>query len=178
MKQETIKWNAALYDERHHFVSDYGQDLVGLLQPVKGESILDAGCGTGSLAAEISSRGARVHGVDRSFEMIEKARTAYPDISFQVADLTDFDLQKTFDAVFSNATLHWILEPEAALKCIYHHLVPGGRLVLEMGGHKNVAGIIQAIKTTLEISGTGGQMADTGSWYFPTVAEYTALLEK
>lgn len=180
--QELIHWNANLYDDKHQFVSDFGQGLVELLAPEKGELILDAGCGTGMLAAEIADKGATVYGIDLSASMIEKAKSAYPDIHFQVADLTGFNLGQDlqFDAVFSNATLHWVRPPEAALRCIYQHLAPGGRFVLEMGGHKNVAQITQAIKETLQQNGYNQQVADSdkGSWYFPSVAEYTTLLER
>lgn len=178
MQEETISWNARLYDEQHHFVSDFGQDLVTLLAPAEGEKILDAGCGTGTLANEIASRGATVLGIDLSPAMIEKAKAAYPEISFQVADLTDFDLGRTFDAVFSNATLHWVRPPEAALLCIHKHLVPGGRFVLEMGGYRNVAHIIEAIKNALHDAGYAEEARRPGSWYFPSVVQYTMLLEQ
>lgn len=178
MQQETISWNADLYDRQHHFVSDFGQDLVSLLAPRQGEKILDAGCGTGTLAHQIAGQGAAVYGIDLSPNMIEKARAAYPEITFQVADVTDFDLNETFDAVFSNATLHWVRPPEAALLCIHRHLVPGGRFVLEMGGHRNVAHIIQAIKEALKDSGFTTQAERPDSWYFPSVAQYTMLLEQ
>lgn len=178
MQEETITWNANLYDEQHHFVSDFGQDLVSLLAPEKGEKILDAGCGTGTLAGEIATMGADVQGIDLSPTMIEKAKAAYPHIPFQVADLTDFELDQRFDAVFSNATLHWVKPPEAALLCIHRHLVPGGRLVFEMGGHKNVAHIIRAIQQALQENGYKGRIDETGSWYFPSVAQYTTLLEQ
>lgn len=179
--QEAINWNARFYDENHHFVSDYGEDLLGLLDPVAGERILDAGCGTGTLAPQISGFGAEVTGIDQSVDMIERAKVAFPELDFQVADLTDFDLGKTFDAIFSNATLHWVRPPEKAARYMYRHLVPGGRMILEMGGQYNVASIIAAIKAALHTLsvGKGAKEASIDDfWYFPSPGTYTGLLEK
>src|ERR1700736_448812 len=101
-------WNANLYDAKHAFVWKFGADLLPLLAPRPGERILDIGCGTGHLTAQIAESGAQVVGVDRSQEMVAAARKAYPNLQFEVADARKLPYQGEFDAVFSNATLHWI----------------------------------------------------------------------
>jgi trans-aconitate methyltransferase len=104
------QWNAALYDTKHDFVSKYGEDLLSILDPQPGESILDLGCGTGDLAAQIAASGALVTGIDASPEMIVAAKSKFPDIAFQVASASNFQFPEPFDAIFSNATLHWVLD--------------------------------------------------------------------
>lgn len=172
-----MNWNAALYDEKHHFVSTYGQDVLTLLEPAAGEKILDAGCGTGTLCHQLAGFGAEVKGVDLSVDMVERAKAAYPELDFEVADLTDFDLGETFDAIFSNATLHWVLPPEKAITCLLRHLSPGGRLVLEMGGRLNVEQIIQAIFAALKQRGHAVFSVEN-FWYFPSPGSYSTLLEQ
>jgi trans-aconitate methyltransferase len=135
-----VTWNAKLYDDKHGFVSKYGEDLLGWLDPVNGERILDVGCGTGQLAAQIAQHGAKVTGFDYSAQMIEKARAAYPEIPFDIMDARNFHYDQPFDALFSNAALHWINEPEAVIGSMYRALKPGGRLVIEMGGKGNNVG--------------------------------------
>src|SRR5258708_23243022 len=126
------QWNAHLYDDKHGFVSKYGEDLVDLLNPQQGERILDLGCGTGYLANYIAQTGARITGIDNATAMIERAKAAYPDLDFQVLSATDFHFDKPFDAIFSNAALHWVLDKDSAIDCISRNLRPGGRLVLEI----------------------------------------------
>ncbi|TDW97324.1 class I SAM-dependent methyltransferase [Dinghuibacter silviterrae] len=172
-----LKWNANLYDDKYAFVSKYGEDLIGWLAPQKGESILDVGCGTGQLAAEIAEYGARVTGMDQSPQMIEKARAAYPGLPFDVKDVRDFTYGEPFDALFSNAMLHWVDDQEAAIASMYLALKPGGRLVLEMGGKGNVQEIIQALEEAMWEAGCRERLTGEG-WYFPSIGEYTSLLEK
>jgi len=171
------KWNANLYDDKHAFVFKYGEDLVSLLNPQQGEKILDLGCGTGYLSHYIAETGARVTGIDNSATMIEKARAAYPEVDFQVLSAADFQFPHPFDAIFSNAALHWVLEKDSAIDCIYRNLRPGGRLVLEMGGKGNVEEIVLAIRKVLTRHGYF-KNATTQVWYFPSLGEYTSLLEK
>ncbi|RYE57226.1 MAG: class I SAM-dependent methyltransferase, partial [Sphingobacteriales bacterium] len=107
-----INWDNKLYDKQHHFVSDYGTDVVVWLAPKNGEHILDLGCGTGQLAAQISESGALVLGTDASEQMIEAARLNYPALKFEVLDGTKLPFSERFDAIFSNATFHWIENQE------------------------------------------------------------------
>src|SRR5690242_15677096 len=123
-------WDAALYDDKHAFVWKQAASLLELLAPQPGERVLDLGCGTGQLAAA----GAEVVGLDHSPAMVEQARRLYPQLRFELGDARRFAFAKPFDAVFSNAALHWVREPEAAIACIRDALKPGGRFVAEFGG--------------------------------------------
>ena len=151
--------------------------LFALLAPRPGERILDLGCGTGYLAHLIAKQGARVTGVDSSSDMIEKARSAYPDLEFVRASATDLQFDRPFDAVFSNAVLHWVMDKEAAIDSIHRSLRSGGRFVMEMGGRHNVDGILFAVKKVLTRHGYQ-EHAEKQLWYYPSVAEYSSLLEK
>lgn len=170
-------WNTSLYDKKHDFVFKYGEYLVQMLTPQEGERILDIGCGTGYLTNLIAASGAFVTGMDNSIDMIAKARNEYPHLPFRLASVTDFDFNESFDALFSNAVLHWVTEKEQAIKCMYDNLKPGGRLVLEMGGKGNVEKITGALKQALLKHGYK-QQAGREIWYFPSVSEYTGLLER
>jgi trans-aconitate methyltransferase len=170
------KWNAGLYDDKHAFVFKYGEDLVQLLSPKAGERILDLGCGTGYLSDLIAASGATVTGIDNSASMIEKARASYPQINFVLMAATDFHFENPFDAIFSNAVLHWVKDKESAIDCMYKNLKSNGRLVLEMGGKNNVDSILSATKKVLTTHGFA-QQAAANPWYFPSLGEYTGLLE-
>lgn len=172
-----MKWDATLYDQKHGFVSAYGEELIELLNPLSGEQVLDIGCGTGDLAAQIRQKGAIVTGIDNSPEMIAVARGKYPGIGFDVKPAADFSYDTGFDAVFSNATLHWVLEKEKAVQCIRKALKPGGRFVAELGGEGNVAGIIHAMKNVLYSRGYA-EAAEKKAWYFPSLSDYAQLLEQ
>ena len=171
-----MKWNPGLYDNKHHFVSKYGEEVVDLLAPKKGELILDLGCGTGDLSALIAESGAVVTGVDSSAEMIASAREKYPHLDFHLASAQNFELKTQFDAVLSNATLHWVLEAEQAISCIYNHLKKGGRFVAEFGGKGNVNNITSALKNSLRRHGYV-DLANTRVWYFPSLSAFAGLLE-
>lgn len=172
-----IKWDSALYDNKHDFVFKYGEDLIRLLQPVKGERILDLGCGTGYLANLIAESGAVVTGIDSSADMISKAKETYPGVHFRVQSAAEFVSENRFDAIFSNAVLHWIKEKELVIDAMFRNLEENGRLVLEMGGKRNVEGIVTTLKDTLLKYGFNKQAA-AEQWYFPSLSEYTGLLEK
>jgi trans-aconitate methyltransferase len=144
--QQTDIWNANLYDNKHSFVFKYGEDLVKLLNPQAGERILDLGCGTGYLTKLILESGAEVIGIDNSEHMIEKAEARYPNLDFRIMSADDFSFDTKFDAIFSNAVLHWVLNCEQAVKCMYHNLKAGGRIVIEFGGKNNVARVVNALK--------------------------------
>jgi trans-aconitate methyltransferase len=163
-------WNSSLYDDKHGFVSALGADLIDLLDPKPGERVLDLGCGTGHLATQIAQRGASVAGFDASESMIRRAQAAYPEIEFCVRDASDFHVEQPFDAIFSNAALHWVLRAEDAARCIARALRHGGRLVLEMGGRGNVAHIERAIRGVAGLT--------EAPWYFPSVGEYASILER
>jgi trans-aconitate methyltransferase len=170
-------WNTALYEEQHAFVWQYGESLLKLLAPKAGERILDLGCGTGQLTQKIAESGAFVHGIDSSLSMIAKARNNYPQLDFAVADARNFQVEQPLDAVFSNAVLHWIKEPDAAIDCIEKALKPGGRFVVEFGGKGNVQAIVRSILNVLLEIGYKEPEA-LNPWYYPSIGEYAGLLEK
>ena len=167
------QWNASTYDDAHSFVYEYGEDVVGLLDPDAGERILDLGCGTGHLTQQIAEAGATAVGLDQSAEMVAAARQRSPDCEFVHADAREFTADEPFDAVFSNAALHWIPEQDAVLESIVDALRPGGRLVAELGGHGNIDAIVTATHAELAARGHETPMP----WYFPTVGEYASRLE-
>ncbi|MBS1824932.1 MAG: methyltransferase domain-containing protein [Acidobacteria bacterium] len=167
-------WDTKLYDGKHNFVTKYGEDLLALLAPQPGERVLDVGCGTGHLTAAIAQAGASVLGMDSSEEMITQARAGYPDLTFVRADVTDFQLEQPFDAVFSNAVLHWVTEAAAAAQCMARALRPGGRLVVEFGGKDNITQIASSVRQAIRAV-TGREQAH--QWYFPSIGEYATVLE-
>ena len=173
---EGAKWDAELYDEKHSFVWKMAAGLLELLEAKSGERILDVGCGTGHLTAKIAANGAQVTGVDRSPEMIQEARAAYPALRFEVMDARQLTFSDKFDAVFSNATLHWIKEPHRAVESIARVLRPGGRFVAEFGGKGNVARVMAAVERAWPK--TGLPLPVPNPWYYPSLAEYASLLEK
>lgn len=170
----TKKWNPIAYERNHAFVWQYGQNLIQLLNPQPHEHILDLGCGTGQLTAQLAAAKAEVIGLDQSPEMIAQAKANYPQIPFVVADACQFQTQKSFDAVFSNATLHWILEPDAAISCIHQALKPGGRFVAEFGGRGNVQTILSVLNQALVNLASPAAT----SWYFPSISDYASRLEQ
>ena len=132
----TSKWDAADYARVGGFVAELGGAALDLLDPQPGERILDVGCGEGTLTAKIVERGATVLGIDNSPEMIEAARAKGIDAVLMAAEELPFESE--FDAAFSNATLHWVLEKEQAARAIFRALKPGGRFAGEMGGDGNL----------------------------------------
>src|SRR6185312_13855733 len=108
MAAESKHWDAQTYQTRHSYVFRYGEGVVELLNPQRGERIVDLGCGSGQLTAQIAERGANVIGIDRSEEMIAQARANFPEMDFRIADATNFEIESEADAVFSNAALHWV----------------------------------------------------------------------
>jgi len=175
-KAGVTTWDAKLYNAKHDFVWKFGSDVVSLLDPQPGERILDLGCGTGHLTAQIAESGARVTGVDRSSEMVMAARTAYPNQKFEVVDARELKFNEEFDAVFSNAVLHWIHEPVQVIEGVRKALRPGGRFVAEMGGKGNIAAVKGALDAAL--LDVGSPVAGkVNPWYYPSISEYSALLE-
>ncbi len=159
-----MTWEPGIYDALHSYVSDYGKNLVDLLAPQPGERILDLGCGTGTLTHQIAAAGARVVGLDGSTEMIGQARQNYPKLEFRLGDARTFRDPEPFDAVFSNAVLHWVQPPVDAILTVRAALRSGGRFIAEFGGKGNIAAVTGA--------------ACLNPWYFPSIGEYAALLEQ
>jgi SAM-dependent methyltransferase len=173
---EKAKWDAGLYDDRHSFVWKLAIGVLELLNAQPGERILDLGCGTGHLTAKIAETGAHAVGVDRSPEMIRQAKEKYPSLKFEVMDAREIALDGNFDAVFSNATLHWIKEPERVIAGIEKALRPGGRFVAEFGGRGNTGQLLKAIGDAWQKLGIAGPVPQP--WYYPTLAEYASALEQ
>jgi trans-aconitate methyltransferase len=170
-------WNADLYEGKHAFVWQYGEDIVELLSPQSGERILDLGCGTGQLTEKIASLGAEAMGIDSSAAMISKAEANYPHLQFSVADARNFQVAQPLDAVFSNAALHWIKEADAVISCIWQALKPGGRFVAEFGGKGNIYAIASTLFSILEPTGST-TLESLNPWYFPSIGDYATRLEK
>lgn len=170
------EWETDEYDDKHDFVYEYGASVVELLDPQPGERILDLGCGTGHLTREIAEHGADVLGIDASAEMIGTASEEHPDLAFRQADARAFEPDGAFDAVFSNAALHWIPEEDhdAVLEMVRNALTPDGRFVAEMGGAGNIQQIATATIDELEQRGYDA----TQPWYFPSIGEYVPRIEE
>jgi trans-aconitate methyltransferase len=164
-------WNPDRYAEHGRFVSDLAAPVIDLLAPLPGERVLDIGCGDGALTAKIAARGAEVVGVDTSEEMVKAARGRGVDARVLSAEKLEFDSE--FDAVFSNAALHWMSDQDAVLRGVRRSLKPGGRFVTEMGGHGNIAAIRVALSAVLRAHGQR-EMEEN---HFFTAAEYGAVLE-
>jgi len=166
-------WNAKLYDDKHSFVWKHGESLLALLDVKPGERIVDLGCGTGHLTAQIAAAGAEVVGLDSSAEMVDEARRLYPQIRFEVADARTFQLDQPCDAVFSNAVLHWVKQPEQVAARLAVALKPDGRFVAELGGHGNTRAIMAALRRQIEAFAIEGYEFP---WYYPGIAEYSSVL--
>ncbi len=167
-------WDAQVYQKAYGYVWKAAEDLIALLSPQAGERILDLGSGTGEMTNKISESGALVMGLDHSSNMIREARLSFPQLTFIEEDARAFELESPVDAVFSNAALHWIPEAKAVVGQIHRALKPGGRFVAEFGGHGNV----QAIHSALEHSFRRlTHKEPPRCWYFPTMSQYTSLLE-
>jgi trans-aconitate 2-methyltransferase len=173
----TAAWNAALYDDQHSFVWKLSGDVLGLLDARAGERVLDLGAGTGHLAQQLAERGVQVVGLDASATMVAKARASYPDLRFEVGDGCNFELAETFDAVFSNAALHWMIEQEQVFRRVFEHLRAGGRFVFEMGGARNVLAIRSAIAHSLHELGAPVAAAG-GTKTYLSVTQACALLDR
>ena len=166
-------WDTTSYQRDTGFVSAYGSDVLSWLEPKAGERILDLGCGDGVLTREIAEAGAQVVGVDASESFIETARSGGLDA--HVVDAHDLQFDAEFDAVFSNAAMHWMLEPEKVVSGVQRALKPGGRFVAEFGGFGNVAAIVSAMHAVG--AQMGGDTSLASRWFFPTVEQYRGMLE-
>jgi len=173
---EEKTWNAERYDQKNSFVWKLGSGVVELLAPAAGERILDLGCGTGHLTNQIASSGALVTGIDKSPAMITEARRLYPSLKFEIADATDFRFEEPFDAVFSNAAIHWMKDQRAVADCIRRALKGDGRFVAEFGGKGNIEAIRSALAKVIVSHGFAIDF-EPFARYYPTIGEYSSLLE-
>jgi trans-aconitate methyltransferase len=163
-------WSSDRYREHAPYVPALGAAVVDLLAPGPGDRILDVGCGDGVLTEQLVGRGAAVVGIDSSPAMIDAARARGLDARLIDAESLPFD--RAFDAVFSNAALHWIRDHDALLEGVARALVPGGRFVAEFGGHGNVAAIEVGVRAVL----ARRRLPPRVGRYYPTAEEYGARL--
>ena len=171
MSRQVQEWDPKRYGTEAGFVAELGKPVLELLAPRSGERVLDLGCGDGVLTAKIARRGCDVIGVDASEEMVEAAKAI--GVQARLGDGAALSFDAEFDAVFSNASLHWMTPPEAVARGVWRALRLGGRFVGEFGGRGNVATIINAIEASLGDRG----VVVANPWYFPSAADYAELLE-
>ncbi|MCI9141099.1 MAG: methyltransferase domain-containing protein [Lachnospiraceae bacterium] len=171
-----ITWNAQNYQDNFCFVSQYGEGVMELLTIPEGSRVIDLGCGNGTLTEKLAERGYTVTGIDASKDMLALAQKEHPDLTFIQGDALSFTLEEKADAIFSNAVFHWIDEKnqEIMIANIADQLREGGELVCEFGGY----GCAEAVHSTLEKCFAERGLLYPRTFYFPTVGEYTPLLEK
>jgi SAM-dependent methyltransferase len=165
-------WSANTYSTHGRFVADLAGAVLEWLDPQPGERILDLGCGDGALTEKLVAAGADVLGIDRSEDLLAAARKR--GLSVVAGDGQALDFEGEFDAVFSNAALHWMTEPEKVIDGIFRALRPGGRFVAEFGGHGNVAAIVTAMRAVG--MRRGGDVSLAGPWFFPAPEVYEDML--
>lgn len=169
-----MEWNTETYDHKHDFVFKYGEKLLDYL-PAHSNKVLDVGCGTGELTAQIAAKGCEVKGIDQSNNMIQKARLNFPKLDFVQGDILNMSLEKgEFDTVFSNAVFHWIKDQQKLVEKIQQVLQPGGYLICEFGAQGNINIISQAFSAELKLLGKTYR----SPFYFPSVSAYTTLLSQ
>ena len=173
LMKQTTSWDPENYSKNARFVSDLGGPLLQLLEPKPRERILDLGCGDGALTAKIAAVGAVVIGIDSSLAQIQAARQR--GLNALVMDGHGMGFKPDFDTVFSNAVLHWMKPPERVIEEVSNLLKPGGRFVGEFGGKGNVETIRSALHAGLRKRGIDPWSIDP--WYYPSIAEYSALLK-
>ena len=167
-------WDPASYARNARFVSDLASAVVELLAPRPGQRILDLGCGDGVLTKKLSDLGCEMVGVDSSAPQVEAAKHLGLDARVMSADGLPF--YEEFDAVFSNAVLHWIRRPDPMIAAVYRSLKPGGRFVAECGGFGCVAKIRTVLVQAMNRRGLDGE--GCVPWYFPTPGDYAQRLER
>ncbi|MET4806507.1 methyltransferase domain-containing protein [Limibacillus sp. MBR-115] len=170
---QTQHWDPARYIRNAGFVAKLGEPLIELLVPKAGERVLDLGCGDGALTEKLVECGLDVVAVDASTDQIAAAKARGLDA--RVVNGQELAFQSEFDAVFTNAALHWMLDPDAVLDGVARALKPGGRFVGEMGGGDNVKTIKDALVAALDRRNFDGESANP--WYFPQPQEYLDKLQ-
>ncbi|MFT7880762.1 MAG: class I SAM-dependent methyltransferase, partial [Sulfurimonas sp.] len=164
----TNEWNADNYNKHADFVSNLAFPVVDLLNPKENERILDLGCGDGTLAVEIEKFNTKVIAVDLSESMVEK--TKEKGIEAYVMSATELPYEKEFDALFSNAVLHWVKEPETAISKISNALKANGRFIAEFGGYGNIKYLTDAMQEVFDRNKEYGEF--NNPWYFPKDTDY------
>jgi trans-aconitate methyltransferase len=171
----TQTWDPQQYEQHGAFVHGLASGVVDWLEPTAGERILDLGCGDGQLSKRIAATGAMVIGLDSSPQMASASRALGIDVTVGDAEALPFG-SSSFDAVFSNAALHWVRNHDAMLSGVKRVLKPNGRFVAEFGGFGNIAAIRVAMRTAIERCGQDGSKDDVN--YYPTPEIYTRRLEQ
>ncbi len=166
------RWDPERYRRNAGFVAELGAPLIGLLAPRPGERVLDLGCGDGALTEKLVALGATVVGVDASAEQVRAARAR--GLEAHVADGQSLTFAADFDAVISNAALHWMTRPDAVIDGVWRALKPAGRFVGEMGGKGNIERVKAALSAALARRGRAAAAVDP--WYFPTPDDYAGRL--
>lgn len=169
-----MEWNSSLYDKKHDFVAEYGKGLLEFITKNNGQTILDLGCGTGTLTVQLADLCSKVIGVDSSQNMIDKAKKEFENIEFLVCDALALPFYEEFDIVFSNAVFHWINDHDALLKNIHKALKPQGLLVCEFGANGNIATIENAFIKVCQRLGYSYK----SKFNFPTVEIFGEMLAK
>ncbi len=164
-------WSAHAYATNAGFVPSLGADVLALLAPQPGEHILDLGCGDGVLTAHLAQSGAIVTGLEPDPDLANAARAK--GISVLQQDAHDPFGQAAYDAVFSNAALHWMRQPAVVFANVFAALRPGGRLIAEQGGAGNVARIVAALNAARAAEG----LAAVTPWDFPTPDQQQSRLQ-
>lgn len=164
----TQTWDADQYVNHASFVATHGLPVVELLNPKEGERILDLGCGDGALTLEIEKIGATIYGVDSSASMIETA--VKRGLTAEVVSGDSLTFKNEFDAVFSNAALHWMTNSDAVISGVHKSLKTGGRFVGEFGGRGNIDSLTNAMTEVFKEHPEFGEFQNP--WYFPSVEEY------
>lgn len=169
-----MEWNSSLYDNKHNFVAEYGKGLLEFVPKNKIQSILDLGCGTGTLTYQLAELCNKVVGVDSSENMINKAKNHYSNIDFMVCDALDLPFKNEFDVVFSNAVFHWISDHNKLAENIYKVLKSNGLLVCEFGASGNVA----TVEKSFQQASKEFNCQYKPKFNFPTVEEFGNVLSE
>ncbi len=169
----TQTWSAETYEKNARYVSDLGMPIVEWLDPKAGEHILDLGCGDGALTAKLQALGCKVIGVDSSPDFVQAAQSLGLDA--RLLDGHQIAFTHEFDAVFSNAALHWMKRPDRVIAGVWQSLKPGGRFVGEFGGNGNISTIQAALHSAFRARDLDPDKINP--WYFPTIEDYRDRLE-